>query len=186
MSEAAAKNAGEEGMRQRSIKEILRKLNNGVITKKSADKQLKDKGHPGIDLVEQSEIGKAEHKARLDKLDSNALLAHMTKHAGEAKLPGEKTSAGDIKGHAMRTASRLGHKDNSAYWNKIKHLVKEDISLDESSVASGDLIKKIGKKYGVDFEDADGRAAFKAMHACYEEGYDAAEVDALRKQKGKK
>ncbi len=180
-----------EALRQKAIKSILSNYNAGHISLETANRQLKDKNHPGINeeaIDEASDVGKAEHKARLDKMDPKALLAHITKHAGEAKLPGEKTSAGDIKGHAMRTAARLGHSDSSSYWNKIKHLVKEDV-LDESSVASGDLIKKIGRKHKVDFEDADGRAVFRAMHECYEEGYDAGEIDALYPQgtrKGKK
>jgi hypothetical protein len=52
---ALKRDAGAEGKRQMRIKEILRKLNNGVITKASADKQLRDVGHPGVDLTEEEE-----------------------------------------------------------------------------------------------------------------------------------
>src|SRR5277367_4503340 len=92
ISEAMAKNSDEEGQRQKAIKDVLRKLNNGVISKKSADKQLKDKGHPGIDL-------------------------------------------------------------------------NEDIGSDVR-------VKQIGKKHKVDFEDADGKAAFNAIKDAYKQGYD--------------
>jgi len=74
---------------------------------------------------------KSAHKARLDRMKPEDLHAHIAKHAGEAKYNDEKPSAADIKGHAMRTAERLGHEDKNVYWDKIKHLVKEDETLDE-------------------------------------------------------
>src|SRR5271157_2989999 len=165
-----------EALRQRAIKAILNNYNGGHISIETANRQLKDKNHPGIseDVIDEaSDVGKAEHKARLDKMDPKALLAHITKHAGEAKLPGEKTSAGDIKGHAMRDAARLGHSDNSFYWNRIKHLVKEDEVTEGQGRAEKVLyiIDRIGKKYKVDFNDADGKAAWNAMKECYKAGF---------------
>jgi len=132
ISEAMAKNPGDEGMRQRAIKDILRKLNNGVITKKSADKQLKDKGHPGVDLVEafpmpRGEEGKKEHKKKLDAMSPKELLAHVMKHASEEKDDGPVTAA-DIKNHARRLAKRLGHDNAEHYADKIKDHVTEAVS----------------------------------------------------------
>jgi len=70
------------------------------------------------------DAGKAEHKARLDKLAPAELLSKIKKDAAEERGTSD-LSAGDIKGHAERTATRLGHKDKGAYWEKIKHLVEQ-------------------------------------------------------------
>lgn len=66
--------------------------------------------------------GKAEHRKRLDKMSAQDLHDKIKSDLVDERGYSD-VSADDIKGHAERTAKRLGHDDVSVYWNKIKHLV---------------------------------------------------------------
>lgn len=175
----------------------LHKSEKRLVTLESNDLEnnhllMQELMHFNMNLVEEStdiidtdfyedagtELGKVQHKARLDKMNSEDLLAHVIKNADELKYPGEKVNVGDIKGTATRLAMRLGHTNNNAYWNKIKHLVKEDASLLETSLSNSDSpdfrkdLIKLGEDHGVDFKDADGKAVLNAMMASYKKGHE--------------
>jgi len=82
-----------------------------------------EKLHKALDLpaMPRGGSGREGHKARLDKMEPVELLTKIKKDIADER---GHTDFGvdDVKGHAERTAARLGHTDKSVYWNKIKHI----------------------------------------------------------------